>query len=182
LRGPVDLTQGLLHVYGTKSDGSVRSVVVFPELANKLERWLAYQDERGVTGSLSWLVSTGSGGRQHESYVWRIVKRVAARAGVRLHGQDERGRPVALDEAGENVSAVSPHTLRRTFGSDLLNRGARIEVVSAQLGHSSVKVTEQAYAKLLTATQRDELLRLGTGYPFLARDQRPFDRLAAKRG
>jgi integrase len=182
LRGHVDLTQGLLHVYGTKSDGSVRSVVVFPELANKLERWLAYQDERGVTGSLSWLVSTGSGGRQHESYVWRIVKRVAARAGVRLHGQDERGRPVALDEAGENVSAVSPHTLRRTFGSDLLNRGARIEVVSAQLGHSSVKVTEQAYAKLLTATQRDELLRLGTGYPFLARDQRPFDRLAAKRG
>jgi integrase len=59
-------------------------------------------------------------------------------------------------------------TLRRTFGSDLLNRGARIEVVSAQLGHSSVKVTEQAYAKLLTATQREELLRLGTGYPFLA--------------
>jgi hypothetical protein len=34
--------------------------------------------------------------------------------------------------------------------------------MSTQLGHSSVKVTEQAYAKLLTATQRDELLRLGT--------------------
>jgi integrase len=162
LRGHIDLTQGLLNVYGTKSDGSVRPVVVFPELTDKLERWLAYQDERGFSSPHSWLVSTSCGGRVCESYVWRIVKRVAARAGVRLHGQDERGRPLALDEAGENVSAVSPHTLRRTFGSDLLNRGARIEVVSTQLGHSSVKVTEQAYAKLLTATQRDELLRLGT--------------------
>lgn len=169
LRGHVDLAQGLLHVYGTKSEGSVRPVVVFPELADNLQRWLGYQDGRGFTSPHSWLVSTCSGGRVCESYVWRIVKRVAARAGVRLHGRDERGRPAALDCAGENVSAVSPHTLRRTFGSDLLNRGARIEVVSAQLGHSSVKVTEQAYAKLLTATQRDELLRLGTGYPFLAR-------------
>jgi integrase len=93
------------------------------------------------------------------------VKRIAARAGVRLHGVDGNGRPVALDDAGENVSRVSPHTLRRTFGSDLLNRGVRIEVVSSQLGHASVKITEKAYANLRTQTQRAELLRLGTGFP-----------------
>jgi integrase len=168
LHGHVDLDQGLLHVFGTKSGGSVRSVVVFPELREKLACWIAYQDRRGLGGSRGFLVSTASGGRLCQAYAWRIVKRVAARAGVRLHGRDERGRPLALDAAGENVSAISPHTLRRTFGSDLLNRGARIEVVSAQLGHSSVKVTEKAYAKLLTSTQREELLRLGTGYPFLA--------------
>lgn len=181
-RGHVDLTQGLLHVYGTKSVGSIRSVVVFPELGEKLERWLAYQDARGFSSPHAWLVSTGTGGRVCESYIWRIVKRVAARAGVRLHGLDKHGRPLALDDTGENVSTVSPHTLRRTFGSDLLNRGARIEVVSAQLGHSSVKVTEQAYAKLLTVTQREELLRLGTGYPFLSRDggrHRPPPKLGA---
>ena len=49
---------------------------------------------------------------------------------------------------------MSPHTLRRTFGSDLLNRGVRIEVVSRQLGHADTRITEKAYAKLLRSTQR----------------------------
>lgn len=172
LRGHVDLSEGLLHVRGTKSSASVRGVVIFPELAVKIGHWMAIQDGRGLTNPLDWLVSTERGGRVAEPYVWRIVKRVAARASVRLHGRDDRSRPIALDRAGENVSEVSPHTLRRTYGSDLLNRGARIEVVSAQLGHASVKVTEKAYVKLLTTTQRNEILRLGTGYPFLARQGR----------
>ncbi|MDX6453476.1 MAG: integrase/recombinase XerD [Gaiellaceae bacterium] len=170
LQGQVDLDGRLLHVYGTKSDASIRSVVIFPELAAKLERWLVFQEARAIVGDRLPLVSTREGQPVEKTYIWRIVKRVAARAGVRLHGRDERGRPVALDASGENVSEVSPHTLRRTFGSDLLNRGARIEVVSRQLGHANTKVTEQAYAKLLTATQRSELLRLGSGYPFFVRD------------
>jgi integrase len=55
------------------------------------------------------------------------------------------------------VSTITPHTLRRTFGSDLLNKGLRLEVVSRLLGHSSTVVTERAYAELLGATIRDEL-------------------------
>jgi hypothetical protein len=38
------------------------------------------------------LVSTRNGGPLHTSYIWRIVKRVAGRASVRLHGRDESGR------------------------------------------------------------------------------------------
>jgi integrase len=101
------------------------------------------------------------------------VKRVSARAGVRLHGRDARGRPVALDDTGENVSEVMPRTLRRTYGSDLLNRGCRIEVVSKQMGHANTRITDQAYAKLLLSTQRDEVLRLGSGYPFFVKDRLP---------
>lgn len=100
------------------------------------------------------------------------MKRTAARAGVRLWGRDEHGRPLAIDAGGKNVSRISPHTRRRTYSSDLLNRGVRIEVVSAQLGHSSVKITEKGYAKLRTQTQREELLRLGTGFPFLRHNTR----------
>ena len=166
-RWQIALDDDLLHVHGTKSAESVRSVVVFPELAEIMERWLAFQDARRVFSGQSFLVTSAGGASLSEAYVWRCVKRVAARAGVRLHGVDANGRPLALDRAGENVSRVSPHTLRRTFGSDLLNRGVRIEVVSTQLGHSSVKITEKGYAKLRTQTQRDELLRLGTGFPFL---------------
>jgi integrase len=168
-RSHVALLEDLLYVHGTKSADSVRPVVIFPELADILERWLDHRHRRGIRSESGYLVTSASGERLSGAYAWRCVKRVAARAGVRLHGVDTSGRPVAVDAAGENVSEVSPHTLRRTFGSDLLNRGVRIEVVSAQLGHASVKITEKAYAKLRTQTQRDELLRLGTGFPFLRR-------------
>jgi integrase len=59
---------------------------------------------------------------------------------------------------GHNLSQVSPHTLRRTFASDLLNRGLRLEVVSKLLGHASTTITLRAYAQLLDETARRELL------------------------
>jgi integrase/recombinase XerD len=71
-------------------------------------------------------------------FVWRVVKRVGERAEVK----------------------ISPHTLRRTFASHLLNKGARIEVVSKLLGHSDVRVTQAAYAELEDATTRAEFLRV----------------------
>ena len=74
-------------------------------------------------------------------FAWRVVKRVSERAEI------TRVR-------------VSPHTLRRTFGSDLLNRGVRMEAVSKLLGHADVRVTQQAYAELLDQTVRDEVRRV----------------------
>ena len=41
--------------------------------------------------------------------------------------------------SGENRPSVSPHTLRRTFGSDLINRGVRLETVSRLLGRTRVR-------------------------------------------
>jgi integrase len=168
----VALNDGLLHVYGRKTAASVRSVVIFPELETKLEAWLAHQTAAGLAHDALPLVSTRDGGPIARPYIWRIVKRVAGRAGIRVHARDGGGRPIARDPSGENLSRVSPHTLRRTFDSDLLNRGVRIEVVSRQLGHADTRITEKAYAKLLSATQKDELLRLGSGYPFLVGEQR----------
>lgn len=53
---------------------------------------------------------------------------------------------------------ISPHTLRRTFATDPLNRGLRLGVVSKLLGHASTTVTERAYTELLNDTTRRELL------------------------
>jgi integrase len=41
----------------------------------------------------------------------------------------------------DGKSELSPHSLRRTFGSDFINRGVRLEVISKLLGHSSTTVT-----------------------------------------
>jgi integrase len=173
LAGHADRDRQMLHVFGTKSPAAVRSVVIFPELDTMLERWQWLQKQAGLDGERLPLITTRAGDRICAPYIWRIVKRVAARAGVRLHGRAENGRPLALDDTGENVSQVMPRTLRRTYGSDLLNRGCRIEVVSKQMGHANTRITEQAYAKLLSSTQREEILRLGAGYPFFVKDRLP---------
>ena len=99
------------------------------------------------------------------NYLWRVVKRVALEAGVRpiectcaTTRQDRHAPDCPRTRSGENRSLVSPHTLRRTFGSDLINRGVRLEAVSKLLGHSTTTITERAYAQLLGPTIRRELL------------------------
>lgn len=47
---------------------------------------------------------------------------------------------------------VASHWGRRTCGMLLLNRGVSIETVARVLGHSSIRTTEQAYAKLLSTS------------------------------
>ncbi|MGD9681669.1 MAG: tyrosine recombinase [Candidatus Obscuribacterales bacterium] len=65
-----------------------------------------------------------SGRRINRTAVWRIMKRVAEKAGVSRN--------------------LSPHTLRHSFATHLIERGADLRSVQELLGHSSV-VTTQLY-------------------------------------
>jgi len=51
---------------------------------------------------------------------------------------------------------VNPHAFRHAFAMWLLNAGARLETVSAAMGHQSTAVTQAVYAYTLTATVRRE--------------------------
>jgi integrase/recombinase XerD len=66
--------------------------------------------------------------------LWHIVKRHAKAAG--LHGD------------------VSPHTLRHSFATHLLARGADLRVVQEMLGHSSIGTT-QIYTRVELSRLRD---------------------------
>ncbi len=63
-----------------------------------------------------------TGGPLERTAVWRLVKREAKRRGI----------------AGK----VSPHTLRHSFATHLLEGGADLRVVQELLGHASVATTE----------------------------------------
>lgn len=52
---------------------------------------------------------------------------------------------------------LTTHLARKTFATLLLNRGVRIEVVSRTLGHSSTKMTETYYSKMLKTTIVNEI-------------------------
>lgn len=163
----IDLSLGCesLAVRKSKTAAGVRTVPIVPCLVPELETWMIALRERGIASPQAHVFATRTGTAFKPSFVWRLVKRAGARAdvrpvpcacGSRRRSRHERG--CARTVSGENVSAITPHTLRRTFGSYLLNKGLRLEVVSRLLGHSSTMVTERAYAELLGATIRDELL------------------------
>ncbi|HVW80178.1 MAG TPA: site-specific tyrosine recombinase XerD [Mycobacteriales bacterium] len=77
------------------------------------------------------------GGRLSRQAAWTILKEVADRAGVRAE--------------------VSPHSLRHSFATHLLDGGADIRVVQELLGHASVATT-QIYT-LVTAERLHEVYR-----------------------
>ena len=62
------------------------------------------------------------GGRLSRQSAWTILREVAERAGV--------------------TREVSPHTLRHSFATHLLDGGADVRVVQELLGHASVTTTQ----------------------------------------
>ncbi|MFG1885598.1 site-specific tyrosine recombinase XerD [Micromonospora sp. NPDC049102] len=66
------------------------------------------------------------GGALSRQGAWMILRHAAARAGLPVDGP----------------SAVSPHTLRHSYATHLLDGGADVRVVQELLGHASVTTTQ----------------------------------------
>jgi integrase/recombinase XerD len=83
---------------------------------------LAANGRRGVRGGTLFL--NVRGGPLSRQSAWAILRSAAERAG------------------GVDPAAVSPHTLRHSFATHLLDGGADVRVVQELLGHASVTTTQ----------------------------------------
>jgi integrase len=146
----VDFNRGELRVRASKTDSGIRTVPMLPELDRELRSWHRYIDRRGLLTSAGSVLVTARSTSMKPQFAWRLVKRVAARAGVRSRA--------AVDATGWNISEITPHKFRRTLATDLLNRGVRLETVAKLLGHADTRVTQAYYAELLDRTAREEIL------------------------
>ena len=116
--GDVDLARGLAHVTGK---GNKQRVVPFgDEAAAAVSEWLEF-GRAELAGDTPAMFVGSRGGRIDQRQVRRIVERAGQRAGV------------------ENVS---PHTLRHTTATHMLEGGADLRVVQEMLGHTSLQTTQ----------------------------------------
>ena len=117
----VSMNQGLVRVIGK---GSKERLVPLGEEALD---WLGRFGRNRRTAILGTRTShavfpTKRGQAMTRQAFWQLIKRYAEQAGVR--------RP------------ISPHTLRHSFATHLLNHGADLRVIQMLLGHSDLSTTQ----------------------------------------
>ena len=160
-----DYPWGRIIVKNSKTPRGRRVIPIFPELRVEIDRWYEFLRKLELRDlDLPVLVTAKRTPMTHD-YLWRIVKRVAHRAEVRVTrcacgtekpARHEKGCPRSTN--GKNLSEVTPHSLRRTFGSALRQEGKSIDSISKALGHSDSRTTEQHYVDLEDATVAREIL------------------------
>ena len=116
--GDVDLARRLAQVTGK---GDKQRVVPFgDEAAAAVSEWLEF-GRAELAGDTQAMFVGSRGGRIDQRQVRRIVERAGQRAGV---------------------EHVSPHTLRHTTATHMLEGGADLRVVQEMLGHTSLQTTQ----------------------------------------
>ena len=130
----LSLNQGLVRVLGK---GNKERLV---PLGEEAERWLTRYLAEARPGLLKGRVAdevfvTARGGGMTRQSFWHLIKRHAQVAGI--------GKP------------ISPHGLRHSFATHLLNHGADLRVVQLLLGHSDLSTTQ-----IYTHVAREGLKRL----------------------
>ena len=133
--GGVNLRQGALRVRG--KGGKERLVPLGEEAQHWLQRYLA-EARPALAGKRTpaWLFLVAGGEPVSRQQFWGLVKRYAAVAGI-----DPR--------------KVSPHGLRHSFATHLLNHGADLRALQMLLGHASLSTTQ-----IYTLVAREQLKRL----------------------
>ncbi|MGC4932066.1 site-specific tyrosine recombinase XerD [Gordonia sp. DT30] len=114
--------------------GKERIVPVGGPAIDALEAYLVRGRPTLVSRATAALFLNARGGRLTRQGAWQVLASAAQRAG--------------LD------TAVSPHTLRHSFATHLLEGGADVRVVQELLGHASVTTT-QVYTLVTVNTMRE---------------------------
>jgi integrase/recombinase XerD len=127
--------QGVLRVTG--KGGKDRLVPVGEEALGWIERYLESARPAQVRGrQVDALFVSNRGAGMSRQMFWVLVKRHALRAGI-------------------DAKRISPHVLRHSFATHLLNHGADLRSLQMLLGHSSLSTTQ-----IYTFVAREGLKRL----------------------
>ena len=115
----LDLVSGTLKVLGKRN--KERIIPLLKTVANTAETYLGFRKEINDQ-NIDFLFLTERGDKIYESLVYRIINNYFSKVSGKVK--------------------KSPHILRHTFATHLLNQGANLNAVKELLGHSSLASTQ----------------------------------------
>ncbi len=116
----IDLSQQVIKVLGKRN--KERIIPVHDDVAETIRNYLRHKKEFHTHTAVPYLFVTDKGKTLYPKYVYSVVR-------------ENLGHVTTLTKR-------SPHVLRHTFATHLLNNGADLNAIKELLGHSSLAATQ----------------------------------------
>lgn len=113
------------HIVITGKGNKERIVAINEKSIEALKQYLATLDKFKKDKSSPWLFPSlnATGGHVTRQYFGKVLKKLAFKAGL-------------------NFEKISPHKIRHSFATHLLNNGANLRVIQELLGHRKIGTTQ----------------------------------------
>lgn len=119
-KGQVNLTKGVITVFG--KGAKERKVPISDYAIEYIKKYINEVRNKSEFKNSKYLFLNKNGQPISRVYFFRQVKKYSELAGIETQ--------------------VSPHTLRHSFATHLLNHGAQLRIVQGMLGHTNIATTQ----------------------------------------
>ena len=119
-RGQVNLSKGVITVFG--KGAKERRVPIADYAVEYIQEYIKEVRNKSEFKSSKYLFLSKKGEPLSRVYFFKQVKKYSELAGIETN--------------------VSPHTLRHSFATHLLNHGAQLRIVQSMLGHTNIATTQ----------------------------------------
>ncbi len=116
----VDLAEATVKVTGKRN--KQRIIPLTKDFTSRLTEYLKARNENPDFTGIEWFFITGKGNKLYDKFVYNIVRRYLSMV--------------------TTIEKKSPHILRHTFATHMLNRGAGLNVIREFLGHANLSATQ----------------------------------------
>ncbi len=119
-KGQVNLTKGIITVFG--KGAKERKVPIADYAVDYIKQYIKEVRNKNENKESKYLFLSKKGEPLSRIYFFKQVKKYSELAGI--------------------TTNVSPHTLRHSFATHLLNHGAQLRIVQGMLGHTNIATTQ----------------------------------------
>ena len=116
----IDLSEGSLKVTGKRN--KQRIIPVVKPFIKRLEEYIRVRNENVQTLANGWFFITDKGNKLYDKYVYNTVNNYLSMV--------------------TTIEKKSPHILRHTFATHMLNHGADLNSIKELLGHANLSATQ----------------------------------------